>query len=46
MLYQLWEWWRLQGNLAGHNDAPKVNKKKKKKKKGRKKKKKKKTSSF
>ena len=24
MLYQLWDWWRLQGNTAGHNDAPKL----------------------
>ena len=33
VLYQLWDWWRLQGNTAGHNDAPKLKKKKKEKKK-------------
>ena len=32
VLYQLWDWWRLQGNIAGHNDAPKLEKKKNKKK--------------
>ena len=32
VLYQLWDWWRLQGNTAGHNDAPKLKKKKKEKK--------------
>ena len=30
VLYQLWDWWRLQGNTAGHNDAPKLEKKNKK----------------
>ena len=27
VLYQLWDWWRLQGNPTRHNDAPKVKKK-------------------
>ena len=31
MLYQLWDRQRLQGNHAGHEDAPKLGKKKKKK---------------
>ena len=31
MLYQLWGPQRLHGNLAGHNDAPKLGTKKKKK---------------
>ena len=30
VLYQLWDWWRLQGNPTRHNDAPKVKKKIKK----------------
>ena len=30
VLYQLWDWWRLQGNPTRHNDTPKVKKKKKK----------------
>ena len=29
VLYQLWDWWRLQGNTAEHNDAPKLEKNKK-----------------
>ena len=38
VLYQLWDWWRLQGNPAGHNDAPKLGKKiKRLKKRGKKK---------
>ena len=32
VLYQIWDWWRLQGNPARHNDAPKLKKIKIKKK--------------
>ena len=32
VLYQIWDWWRLQGNPARHNDAPKLKKTKKKQK--------------
>ena len=42
VLYQIWDWWRLQGNPARHNDAPKLRKKKTKQNKTKKKKKKKK----
>ena len=39
VLYQIWDWWRLQGNPARHNDAPKLRKKKNKTKQNKKKKK-------